>query len=126
MHDPIETDAAPTPMAPYAQGIDAGGIVFVSGQLGIDPANGEIPGEIGEEARRVLRNVEAVLEAAGLAMRNVVKTTIFLTDFDDYVAMNEAYAEFFGDSPPARSTVKVAGLLAGARIEIEAIATRAA
>lgn len=125
MATPIVTDGAPTPIAPYAQGIDAGDLIFVSGQLGIDPADGEIPAGFGAEARRVLANVEAVLEAAGLGMADVVKTTIFMTDFDDYASMNEAYSEFFGDSPPARSTVRVAGLLAGARLEIEAIASRA-
>lgn len=122
---PLVTDGAPKPIAPYAQGVEAGELVFVSGQLGIDPAGGEIPADFGAEARRVLTNVEAVLAAAGLGMADVVKTTIFMTDFDDYAAMNEAYAEFFGASPPARSTVKVAGLLAGARLEIEAIASRA-
>jgi 2-iminobutanoate/2-iminopropanoate deaminase len=124
MGKPIATAAAPKPIAPYAQGIDAGDLVFVSGQLGIDPESQEIAEDVSEEARQVLRNVSAVLEAAGLTMADVVKTTIFMTDFDDYAAMNEAYAEFLGESPPARSTVKVAGLLAGARIEIEAIAKR--
>lgn len=121
----LETEAAPTPIAPYAQGIDTGGLVFVSGQLGLDPGGGEIPADVGEEARRVLHNLGAVLEAAGLSLGDVVKTTVFMTDFGDYGAMNEAYAEAFGEAPPARSTVEVAGLLAGARIEIEAIAMRA-
>lgn len=120
----IETDAAPQPIAPYAQGVDAGSHVFVSGQLGLGPGGEEMPAAVDEETRRVLRNIEAVLDTAGLAMRDVVKTTIFMTDFDDYEAMNRAYAEFFAAAPPARSTVKVAGLLAGARIEIEAIAVR--
>jgi 2-iminobutanoate/2-iminopropanoate deaminase len=124
MPSAIATEAAPTPIAPYAQGIDAGTHVFVSGQLGIDPITEEIAAEVSEETRQVLRNIEAVLGSAGLGMSDVVKTTIFMTDFDDYGAMNGAYAEFFGTAPPARSTVKVAGLLAGARIEIEAIAQR--
>lgn len=125
MPEPIVTDGAPKPIAPYSQGVDAGDHVFVSGQLGIDPAGEKIPDDVGEETRQVLRNIAAVLGAAGLSMNDVVKTTIFMTDFDDYAAMNEAYAEFFAARPPARSTVKVAGLLAGARIEIEAIAKRA-
>lgn len=122
----IDTDAAPQPIAPYSQGIDAGSHVFVSGQLGLGPAGEAIPDAVDEETRRVLRNIEAVLGAAGLTMRDVAKTTIFMTDFDDYEAMNRVYAEFFAEAPPARSTVKVAGLLAGARIEIEAIAVRSA
>lgn len=122
---PIATEGAPKPIAPYVQGVDAGDLVFVSGQLGIDPADGKVPDDFGAEARRTLANVEAVLEAAGLGMADVVKTTVFMTDFDDYAVMNEAYSEYFSDPPPARSTVKVADLLAGARLEIEAIASRA-
>lgn len=125
MREAITTDGAPKPIAPYAQGIDAGAYVFVSGQLGLDPQTNELPADVEDETRRVLQNIGAVLEAAGVTADDVVKTTIFMTDFDDYAAMNRAYAEFFGDQPPARSTVKVAGLLAGARIEIEAIAVRA-
>jgi 2-iminobutanoate/2-iminopropanoate deaminase len=108
----------------YAQGVDTDACVFVSGQLGLDPATNELPADVEDETRRVLQNVEAVLQAAGLSSADVVKTTIFMTDFDDYPAMNRAYVEVFGDAPPARSTVKVAGLLAGARIEIEAVAAR--
>jgi 2-iminobutanoate/2-iminopropanoate deaminase len=126
MGEPITTDGAPQPIAPYAQGIDAGSHVFVSGQLGLDPETNELPADVEDETRRLLQNIGAVLEAAGLAPDDVVKTTIFMTDFDDYAAMNRAYADFFGERPPARSTVKVAGLLAGARVEIEAIAVRAA
>jgi 2-iminobutanoate/2-iminopropanoate deaminase len=120
----ITTEGAPKPIAPYSQGIDAGSLVFVSGQLGLDPQTNELPADVQDETRRLLQNIGAVLEAAGLAAADVVKTTIFMTDFDDYAAMNRAYGEFFGDQPPARSTVKVAGLLAGARVEIEAVAVR--
>lgn len=124
MWTPIETDGAPRPLAPYAQGADAGALLFVSGQLGLDPETNEVPDDVGAETRRLLQNVQAVLEAAGATLRDVVKTTIFMTDFDDYAAMNEAYSEFFPAPHPARATVKVAGLLAGARVEIEAIALR--
>jgi 2-iminobutanoate/2-iminopropanoate deaminase len=124
MRKAISTDGAPKPAAPFSQGTDAGSTVYVSGQLGIDPATGELPAEMGAETRRLLQNIEAVLQAAGLTMDDVTKTLIFLTDFDDYAAMNEAYLEFFPVPHPARSTVKVAGLLAGARVEIEAIAVR--
>lgn len=120
----IETTSAPTPIAPYEQGVDAESVVFVSGQLGLDPQTGEMANDVGSETRQVLENLRAVVEAAGLAMSNVVKTTIFMTDFDDYPAMNKVYEEFFSPPYPARSTVRVAGLLADARLEIEAIAVR--
>jgi 2-iminobutanoate/2-iminopropanoate deaminase len=122
--DAIQTTEAPRPIAPYSQGIDAGRLIFVSGQLGIDPATSELPADVYEETRQLLRNVEAVLRAAGVTKRDVAKTTIFVTDLDDYVDVNRAYGEFFEQPFPARSTVKVAGLLAGARVEIEAIALR--
>jgi 2-iminobutanoate/2-iminopropanoate deaminase len=96
----------------------------VSGQLGLDPETSTLPDEVYEETQRLLRNMEAVLRAAGLAKGDVAKTTIFLTDLDDYADVNRAYGEFFGQPFPARSTVKVAGLLAGARVEIEAVAVR--
>lgn len=121
---PIETDAAPTPISAYSLGIDAGPIVVVSGQIGLTPDDTEIPADVREETRRVMENIAAVLAAAGLTMASVVKTTIFVTDFDDYAAVNEIYAEYF-ETPPARSTVKVAGLLKAARVEIEALAVRA-
>ena len=120
MWSAIETDGAPRPIAPYAQGVDAGSLVFVSGQLGIDPATSAIAEDVGEETRRVLANIAAVLEASGLSMRDVVKTTIFMTDFDDYAAMNEAYVAAFGHHRPARSAVAVAGLPLGALVEVEA------
>jgi 2-iminobutanoate/2-iminopropanoate deaminase len=122
--DAIETPDAPRPIAPYSQGIDAGRLVFVSGQLGIDPETSALPADVYEETSQLLRNIEAVLGAAGLTRRHVAKTTIFVTDLDDYLDVNRAYGEFFEQPYPARSTVKVAGLLAGARVEIEAIALR--
>jgi 2-iminobutanoate/2-iminopropanoate deaminase len=122
--DAIETNEAPRPIAPYSQGVDAGETVFVSGQLGIDPETSRIPEDAYEETRQLLRNLEAVLRAAGLTKTAVAKTTIFLTDLDDYADVNRAYGEFFEQPFPARSTVKVAGLLAGARVEIEAVAIR--
>lgn len=122
--DAIETNEAPRPIAPYSQGVDAGKTVFVSGQLGIDPETSRIPEDAYEETRQLLRNLEAVLRAAGLTKTAVAKTTIFLTDLDDYADVNRAYGEFFEQPFPARSTVKVAGLLAGARVEIEAVAIR--
>jgi 2-iminobutanoate/2-iminopropanoate deaminase len=120
---PIKTDAAPTPISAYSQGIDAGAVVVVSGQLGLS-ADGDVPDDVREETRLLMDNIAAVLDAAGLSMASVVKTTIFVTDFDDYAAVNDVYAEYF-ETPPARSTVKVAGLLKAARVEIEALAVRA-
>lgn len=120
----IETSEAPRPIAPYSQGIDAGRLVFVSGQLGVDPETSQLPDDVYEETRQLLQNIEAVLRGARLTKRHVAKTTIFLTDLDDYADVNRAYGEFFEQPLPARSTVKVAGLLGGARVEIEAIALR--
>jgi 2-iminobutanoate/2-iminopropanoate deaminase len=120
---PITTDRAPAAISAYSLGIDAGPLVVVSGQIGLGPDGGEIPTDIHDETRAVMENIAAVLDAAGLTMASVIKTTIFVTDFDDYGAVNEVYAEYF-ETPPARSTVKVAGLLKGARVEIEALAVR--
>ncbi len=119
----ISTDRAPTAIGPYSQAIVAGGFVFVSGQLPIDPASGQfVAGDVADLTRQVLRNLEAVLTAAGSSLAHVVKTTVFLADLNDFQAMNGAYAEFFPDSPPARSTVQVARLPRDARIEIEVVA----
>ena len=120
---PIMTDRAPAAISAYSLGIDAGSLVVVSGQIGLGPDGGDVPADIRDETRAVMENIAAVLDAAGLTMASVIKTTIFVTDFDDYVAVNEVYAEYF-KTPPARSTVKVAGLLKGARVEIEALAVR--
>jgi 2-iminobutanoate/2-iminopropanoate deaminase len=121
----IHADGAPKAIGPYSHAISASGLVFCSGQTPIDPASGElIDGDIGEQTRRVLHNLQAVLQADGLSLAQVVKTTVFLMDMADFVAMNAVYAEFFPQSPPARSTVQVAGLPKAARVEIEAIAVR--
>jgi 2-iminobutanoate/2-iminopropanoate deaminase len=120
----IATDAAPEAIGPYSQGIaveDA--VVFCSGQVGLDPAGGEIVGEsIEDQTRRCLQNLSAVLEAGGSDLARVVKVTAYLTDMADFPAFNEVYAEFFGDEPPARATVGVASLPKAARVEVECIA----
>ena len=120
----LRTDAAPKPTSAFVQEADAGGAVYISGQLGIDPASGEPAHDVRAETERALLNLEAVLAAAGLSKSDVAKTTVFLTSLDDYSDMNDVYTAFFGGRFPARSTVQVAGLVAGARVEIEAIATR--
>lgn len=119
----ITTDKAPRAIGPFSQAIVAGDFVFVAGQLGVDPKTGEFAGSKTEEqAEQVLRNLAAVLDAAGSGMNNVVKTTVFLADMEDFSAMNEVYRRHFPEEPPARSTVQVARLPRNARIEIEAIA----
>jgi len=121
----VQTDKAPKAIGPYSQAIVAGDLVFCAGQVALDPKSGEVvSGEIREQARRVLDNLAAVLDAAGSGMDRVVKTTVFLTDFAEFGAMNEVYAERFGAHRPARSTVQVSFLPRGARIEIECIAVR--
>lgn len=125
MKKEIATTNAPAAIGPYSQGIEAGGMVFVSGQLPIDPSTGKFPeGGIDALTRRSLDNVSAVLYAAGLTMRDVVKTTVFLTDMRDFSEVNRAYASYFGDAAPARSAVEVKALPKDARIEIEAIAVK--
>ena len=118
----IATEKAPAAIGPYSQGIKANGMVFVSGQLPVDPATGELLTEIAAATRQSLTNLAAVLAAGGCTMDQVVKTTVFLSDLKDFVAMNEVYSEFFKTNPPARSTVQVAALPKGAVVEIEAIA----
>ena len=121
----ITAPAAPQAIGPYSHAIEASGFVFCSGQTPLDPATGElIAGDIGEQTRRVLQNLEAVLQAADLSLAHVVKTTVFLMDMGDFSAMNAVYATFFSSNPPARSTVQVAGLPKGARVEIEAVAVK--
>jgi 2-iminobutanoate/2-iminopropanoate deaminase len=123
---PIETVAtsgAPRAIGPYSQALRAGGFLFTAGQVGFDPATGElVDGGIGEQTRQVLQNIRAILEAGGSGLAQVVKTTVFLVDMADFAAMNEVYADVFGTHRPARSTVAVAGLPRGARVEIEAVA----
>ena len=121
----IRTESAPAPFqgAPYNQAIVANGFVFVAGQLGIDPASGQVvEGGISSQTERVFANLAAILVAAGSSLDAVVKTTVFLTNLDDFAGMNEVYAASIGSFPPARSTVEVGRLPAGALVEIEAIA----
>ena len=121
---PITTPAAPAAIGPYSQAIDAGALVFVSGQLPVDPATGAIPDGAAAQAERAFANVRAILEAAGLGLESVVKTTVFLADLSDFAAVNDAYARAFRAPFPARSCVQVAAIPKGARLEIEAIAAR--
>ncbi|MCS7006914.1 MAG: Rid family detoxifying hydrolase [Thermoleophilia bacterium] len=121
----VRTERAPAPFqgAPYNQGIRVGDLVFVAGQLGISPDSGELVGAgIAEQTEQALRNVAAILEEAGSGLDKLVKTTVFLVHLADFPEMNEVYARFVGDRPPARSTVGISQLPAGARVEIEAIA----
>jgi 2-iminobutanoate/2-iminopropanoate deaminase len=119
----VSTAGAPRAIGPYSQGITAGGFLFTAGQVGFDPATGELVDEgIAEQTGRVLENLRAILRAAGLELASVVKTTVFLVDMADFAAMNEVYGRAFGDHRPARSTVAVAALPRGARVEIEAVA----
>ncbi|MBW1790401.1 MAG: RidA family protein [Deltaproteobacteria bacterium] len=125
MKQVILTKNAPAAIGPYSQAIRVGDLVFTAGQAAVDPERGKlIEGGIEEQTRQTLRNIEAILEAAGSSMNQVVKTTVFLKDMGDFAAMNAIYAGFFGDVPPARSTVQVAALPLGALVEIEAVATR--
>jgi 2-iminobutanoate/2-iminopropanoate deaminase len=121
----VRTEAAPAPFqgAPYSQAIKAGGLVFVSGQLALEPGHAEIVGStIQEQTEQVLTNLEAILTEAGSGLDRLVKTTVFLTDLGDFTGMNEVYAKRVGETPPARATVEVSGLPSGALVEIEAIA----
>ena len=114
---------APAAIGPYSQAIRSGLYVFCSGQVPLDPASGSlVAGGIEDQTERALENLVAVLDAAGLSLADVVKTTVFLASMDDFAAMNEVYARYFTEDPPARSTVAVAALPKGARVEIEAIA----
>lgn len=120
---PIASPTAPKAVGPYSQAIAAGGLVFCSGQLGLDPATGQLAAaDTAGQARQVLQNLSAVLDAAGSGMRQVVKTTVFLADMNDFAAMNAEYEIAFRDHKPARSTVEVKRLPKDARVEIECIA----
>ncbi|MFQ5631693.1 MAG: RidA family protein [bacterium] len=121
----IQTDHAPAAIGPYSQGIiaEGGKILFTAGQIPIDPTIGEMRNDsIQQATEQVLNNIKAILEAAGSSMENVLKITVFMADISEFAAMNEVYARFFPDNPPARSAFQVAALPKGARIEIEAIA----
>jgi 2-iminobutanoate/2-iminopropanoate deaminase len=119
----VHTAAAPGAVGPYSQAIRSGDWVFTAGQVGLDPATGQLVGaDVAAQTRQALANLTAVLEAAGSSPVGVVKTTVFLVDMGDFAAMNAVYADIFGEAPPARSTVAVAALPLGARVEIEAVA----
>ena len=119
----VKTEGAPQAIGPYSQAVVAGGFVYASGQIPLDPATGQfVEGGIREQTAQVLRNLSAVLEAAGSGLGRVVKTTVFLADMNDFAAMNETYATFFTGEPPARSTVQAARLPRDARVEIDVIA----
>lgn len=125
MNTEIHTDNAPAAIGPYSQAVQAGGTVYVSGQIPIDPAVGElVPGGIAEQTRQSLRNIRSILEAAGYSMKDVVKTTVLLADIADFSGMNEVYAEFFEEPYPARAAFQAAAIPKGAKVEIECIAVR--
>ncbi len=119
----VSTDNAPGAIGPYSQAIKAGGMVFCSGQIPIDPATGNFVSDIvSEQTEQVLKNLSEVLQAAGTSLDNVVKTTVFLADMNDFAEMNEVYSQFFSDNKPARATVQAARLPRDAKVEIECIA----
>lgn len=121
----ISTQNAPAAIGPYSQAIEVNGFVYASGQLPIDPATGAFPeGGVKEQTRQSLLNVKAILEEAGLAMSNVVKTTVYLADMGDFAAMNEVYSQFFAQPFPARSAIAVKALPKGALVEVEVVAAR--
>jgi len=121
--DIVSTDRAPRAIGPYSQAVSSRGVLYLSGQVALDPESGELVGTTAEEqAAQALKNIAAVLAAAGSGFDRVVKTTVYLTDMNDFAAVNAIYARSFGDSRPARATVQVAGLPKGARVEIDAIA----
>lgn len=123
MKDIVQTDTAPKAIGPYSQAIKAGGFLFVSGQIPIDPLSGQfVPGGVAEQTEQVMKNLSAVLVSAGCGMDRVVKATVFLADMNEFAAMNEVYGRYFPSDPPARATVEVARLPRDARVEIDVIA----
>jgi len=119
----VSTVGAPRAIGPYSQGTRAGGFLFTAGQVGFDPATGElVDGDVADQTRQVMRNIEAILQAAGIGLAQVVKTTVYLVDMAEFPVVNEVYGAALGEHRPARSTVAVAALPRGARVEIEAIA----
>ena len=119
----VSTSSAPTPIGPYSQGVIAGGLLFVSGQIAIDPATNKLlSGDIEAQTEQVLKNLIAILKAAKMGPDNVVKTTVYLADLADFPKMNEVYARFLGTNPPARSTIQAAGLPRNVKVEIDVIA----
>ena len=125
MKEIIATEKAPQAIGPYSQAVRVGNMVFASGQIPLDPATKEfVPGGITEKTEQVLKNLKAVFAAAGVEMDQIVKTTVFLADMNDFTAMNEVYGKYFSDNPPARATVQAARLPRDAKVEIEAIAVK--
>jgi 2-iminobutanoate/2-iminopropanoate deaminase len=123
MKQPISTTHAPAAIGPYSQAIKAGGMVFLSGQIPLDPATGQmIEGDVAVQTERVMKNLGAVLEAAGCSFDDIVRTTIFLVNLGDFQVVNETYGRYFKGTPPARATVQVAALPRGSKVEIDAIA----
>ncbi len=123
MKEIISTSKAPSAIGPYSQGVKVGNMVFLSGQIPIDPETGNIvEGGIKEQTKRVLENIKAILESIGGSLNNVVKTTVFMVDLGEFSEMNEVYKEYFPNNPPARSTIQVSALPKNVKIEIEAIA----
>ena len=120
----IRTEAAPAPFqgAPYNQAIRVGELVFVAGQLGLKPGDAAVGGDIAVQTEQVMRNLSAILDAAGSSLANLVKTTVYLVDLGDFAAMNDVYARHVGDRPPARATIEISKLPSGALVEIEAVA----
>ena len=124
MKDIVLTDRGPKPIGPYSQAVKSNGLLFVSGQVAIDPRSNEfVPGDIRQQTERALENLKGILEASGANLHHVVKTTVFLKDMNDFAAMNEVYGRFFTAASPARSTVQVARLPKDALVEIEVIAS---
>ena len=120
----IQTELAPAAIGPYSQGIRIGGFLYTSGQIALDPKSGKfLSGEIKEETEKTLKNISAILQADGLELENVIKTTVYLSDLNDFVQMNQIYEKYFSKNKPARACVQVAALPKGAKIEIDAIAS---
>ncbi|MFP7170112.1 RidA family protein [Terribacillus sp. 7520-G] len=124
MRNIIQTDKAPQAIGPYSQAVETAGTVYISGQIPLDPATGEMADSIEEQTDQVMKNLSAILEEANLSFDQVVKTTIFLTSLDDFAAVNEVYGRHLSEPYPARATVEVSKLPKGAKVEIEAIAVR--
>jgi 2-iminobutanoate/2-iminopropanoate deaminase len=119
----VRTEEAPQAIGPYSQAVGGGGFVFAAGQLALDPHTGQlVPGDVRIQTKRVMENIKAILESAGSSLANVVKTTVFLRDLNDFGAMNEIYGSYFQEDPPARSTVQVAKLPRDGAVEIEVVA----
>ena len=121
----ISTKNAPAAIGPYSQAVEANGLLFISGQLPVDPATGNLaPAEIKAQTEAVIKNLEAILKSEGLSLENILKTTVYMADLSQFAQMNETYAKFFAANPPARATVEVKALPKAALVEIEAVAAR--